>query len=168
MLKHFSIHPYLSKPLIPFCIVLIFLSGCTTTQVPRSVPMHVGQTSSSEYKKLWKASYQTIQKYFKIQKASPKKGLIITELRIDRDAKGMESKRAFVTIHQIAEGYDVTVEVPYLQYERFENIYQDQVKDGKRILRVERKRLKPPRQTDIYLESLIQSEILALAYKGAK
>jgi hypothetical protein len=163
MLKQFPIHPYLSKSIIPFCIALIFLSGCASTQGPQSVPMHVGQTSNPEYKKLWKASHQTIQKYFKIQKASPKKGLIITETRIDRDAKGVESKRAFVTIQQIDAGYDVTVEVPYLQYERFQNVYRDQTKNGKHVLQVERKRLEPPARTDIYLESLIQSEILATA-----
>jgi len=126
------------------------------------VPLHVGQTSSLEYKRIWEASEQVTLKYFEIQKADSTKGLIITELRIDRDARGMESKRAFIRIQQMVDGYTVQVEVPYIKYERYENIYQDQVKNGQHVLSVEKKALKPPSASDIYLESLIQGEILAL------
>ena len=64
-------------------------------------------------------------------------------------------------MEETPEGFTVNVEVPYLIYERYENVYQDSVKDGQKILIVEKRKLTPPYRTDIYLESLIRSEILA-------
>jgi len=147
-----------------FLGLILILSGCATSGgQDRLVPLYVGQTSSPEYKKIWEASEKVTLKYFRIQKSDSTKGLIITEPRIDRDAQGTESKRAFIRIQQVVSGYTVRVEVPYLTYEKYENIYQDQMKDGQLTFSVERRGLKPPGTNDIYLESLIQGEILALA-----
>jgi len=157
------LHSLKHLPVLSLGLILI-LSGCAGSgSQNRLVPLQVGQTSSPAYKRIWEASEKITLKYFEIQKSDAAKGLIITEPRIDRDARGMESKRAFIRIQQLVDGYTVQVEVPYIKYKRYENIYQDRMKNGQHILSVEKKALKPPSATDIYLEGLIQSEILALA-----
>jgi len=148
------------------CLTAIFLSlalaACAGTgpKASSSASMFVGQTSDSRYQRLWSAAERVTARYFKIQKEDRLKGIITSEPRVDRDPKGTETKRAFVTIFKIPSGYDVKVEIPYLHYDRYENVYSEETKDGKRMLVVEKKRIEPPAKTDIYLESLVKAEIL--------
>ncbi len=146
-----------------FIVLLgVFLAaGCAVPS--QTTSLYIGDTADPEYQILWDAANKVTQKYFKTYKKNFKKGLIITEPRIDRDASGKETKRAFITIKQIPQGYDVKVEVPYLLYDRYENVYQDELRRGKRVLIVKRKKLKPASKTDVYMESLLRSEILKKA-----
>ena len=145
---------------------LFVVSACATTPQspkaagPQPVPRFVGDTANSEYKALWDRSVKVVLKYFKINKADQTKGLIVTEPRIDRDATGTETKRAFVKIVQTPVGYDVNVEIPYLTHEHFENVYGESLKDGKKVLVVTRKRIPLASKTDVFLEALIRKEIL--------
>lgn len=145
---------------------LFVVSACATTPQsqktagPQPVPRFVGDTTNTEYKALWDRSVKAVSNYFKINKADQTKGLIVTEPRIDRDATGTETKRAFVKIIQTPAGYEVNVEIPYLSFEHFENVYGDSVKDGKKVLVVTRKRIPLASKTDLFLEALIRKEIL--------
>ena len=144
-----------------FVILSFAAAACAAAPAKTSklTPMLVGQTADARYEKLWSAArYVTVQ-YFKIQKEDREKGIITTEPRTDRDASGSETKRGFITLVTAAGGYDVKVEIPYLSYEKYENVYGEKVQGGKRVLTVAKKPLKPPSKTDMYLESLIRSEI---------
>ena len=152
-----------------FLALAFFVSACTTTagKTQGSVPLYVGDAANAQYMTMWKASLEVVPKYFSIQKKDRKKGVIVTKPRVESDAAGKETKRAFVTIKQTTDGYDVKVEVPYLKYDRYKNIYKDKMRDGKRILIVEREKVKAPSNSDIYLEALIRSEILRSAKKSS-
>jgi hypothetical protein len=144
---------------------LILISACQTAprQTPQAVPLFIGDTKDPRYGTMWDSARSVISKYFDIHRADRRKGFIVSEPRTDKDAEGEDTKRAFVSIKQLADGYDVKVEVPYLTYERYENVYGEAVKDGKTTLVVERKKLEPPSKSDIYLEALIRNEILRKA-----
>lgn len=142
---------------------LIICSCATSVGTREGTPLYIGDTVNIQYGRTWKAAASVAAKYFSIKKADRRKGIIVTDTRIDRDIQGTETKRAFITIRQTADGYDVNVEVPYLVYDRYENVYEERMEDGKKILIVEKKQLEPPGKTDIYLETLIRDEIIRTA-----
>jgi hypothetical protein len=147
-------------------LACVWLAGCAApTRMQDSTPLHIGDTTDAQYQVMWEAANSVIPKYFEIKKADRKKGVVVTETRVDHDVQGKETKRAFVTLQHADRGYDIKVEIPYLTYDRYQNIYQESEKGGKKILIVEKRKLEPPSKTDVYLEALIRDEILRTAKK---
>jgi len=144
-------------------LTVSLLGACSST--PKKPQGFTTQYPGISYETLWSAAQEATSKYFRITKADKNKGLIISDVRIDKDAKGSESKKAYIRLEPLPDGYELKVEVPYLNYQRFENIYRDELREGKRFLIVEKKKLDPPAPTDIYLEALLQSEIQQQLHK---
>jgi len=140
------------------------LSACAGTTTSYVIPLD-SELTQTEYVELWDSANRIVSKYFTIESSDKSKGLILTKIRVDRDASGKESKRAYISIQPTDEKFDVVVDIPYVEYEKYENVYSDTIRDGKQILVVERKKIEPKTKTDIYLEALIKSEILKKSKK---